>query len=91
MRELTPAEVTQYNKVRERHPELALPELTAASEVNYVRQGIMTFAEVSPNENMVRMGWACYSPIDRHMGKPEKQEVGEAVAFNRALKNPIPW
>lgn len=92
MRELTPEEAAQYEKVAERHPELQLPPLSGAARVNYVRQGLMTFALVVPNvETIGRFGWACFSPIDRKRKVPEKREVGEAVAFNRALKNPIPW
>lgn len=90
MRGLTSTEIDQYNRVRSRHPELNLPEISKETQVEYVRQGPTTLARVAVGDAFPsRHGWAVYSPIDRIMKKPDRPEVGEAVAFNRALKTPI--
>lgn len=99
MRELTSEEEQHYERVRTRHPELELPEISPniSLRVRYSVQGPATHAEVAIADNPVgdfsdadrRQGWSAFSSIDRAMGKEFRPEVGEAVAFNRALKTPI--
>lgn len=90
MRGLTPTEVDQYNGIREKYPNLNLPELSDEVTVEYVRQGICTFARVQVGGAFPsKMGWAVFSPIDRLRGVRKSIHRGEAIAFGRALKTPI--
>ena len=89
-RSLTETEIEHYNGVREKYPNLGLPEITEETTVQYVRQGICTFCRFQPGDAFPsRQGWAVFSPIDRLKGVRKSIPHGEAVSFNRALKTPI--
>lgn len=91
MRPFTETEIENYNKVRDRHPDLNLPEFDGSNDFNIetTSDELLTLVKINTPTG-TRLGRAVFSREDRKRDIPFNFDIGINVAFHDALYTPIP-